>query len=378
MDKSRTKDVGTVQFVAPYRQCEAALNATAMASFVARKLKDVRSYEFKYLTTDSLSTYCSPFVDSQVYRVVSPREFDYHVRNAKITYWFGNFCGELSSAMGGASRNCLVADFTKWDNKAMRESRRFSTVIMPCQSIADRSTTLVSCLDPPVTVYPGGYRAVAPMRHDLLDRDRMAVLLSMCSIGRPENRLAILRQVEELIKDRRDLLITLLMDGHSFREEKQYLELFGEKYSDKVLIVNSFSDYEFMNMTARNDIFVDLNPINGIGYMLSAALYSGLVVCGFSQPLYRDILHDGEYGLLMGGEPKELGFGFKFVTQDWGRAFKFLNEKLFNVNGVLRWMDRRNHRFSLQPALDARVNMFCRMFSYLSSASVKFGEFAEA
>jgi hypothetical protein len=378
MDRDKPREVGTVQFIAPYRQCEAALNATAMASFLARKLKDVRSYKFKYLTTDTLSNYCSPFVDAQVYRVVSPRELKYHAEQSRITYWFGNSWGDFHPIAGGDAVNCLIGDFTKWDRVMMRDSKRFSTVVMPCKSLADRSLTLVSCPDPPVPVYPGGYISTAPMRHDLLDRERMAVLLSMCGINRPENRLAILRHVEEIAKNRRDVLITLLMDGHSFRDERQYLDVFGKQYSDRVVIVNSFSDYEFANMTAQNDIFIDLNPVNGVGYMLSAALNSGLVVCGYRQSLYNDILCDGEYGILMGGTPKELGFGFECVTQNWDCTFKFLNEKIFHVNNILRWIDQRNRKPGLSGLLEDRVRSFFRMFTYLSRASVKFGEFAEA
>jgi len=347
-------------------------------------------YDFQYITADSLSDYCSPFVDPFVYRVVSPGEFASHLRQVetyqdgplvrtrvhetKAVYWFDNHWDYLKKSVHSIRRkNYLFGNFTKWNAEQMNKTRSYSYTIFPCQSIAQRMETLISCYDN-MPIYPGSYRTLTPMRCDLLDRSRMAVLLSMCSIQKPSNRLAILKRIENTVKNRNDVFITLLMDGHSFKDERQMIDHLGLEYSDKCLVVEKFSDYEYMNILTQNDVFIDLNPINGVGYLLSAALHRGLMVGGFSQPLYRDILKDGEYGILFNGTRQEYGYGFDHVVPNWDNVFRLLNERVFVVSNILRWFEQRNERPNLQSDLEARLRAFFGMFTYLTNAKIKSGQ----
>jgi hypothetical protein len=365
MEEKKRRVVKKIQFFAPYHQCEAAVHASAMASFVLRKLKDIRVYRVQYCTTDTLSDYCSPFVDPYVYRVVSPNDFAFHSDGTKAVYWFVNQWDFLRKSVGNCHRkNYLFGDFAKWDNEHIRRSRHYDSTLFPCDATTDRMKTLIGCFD---------NKTVYPMRCDLIDRTRMSVLLSMCSIQRPENRLSILSNIERTLQSRNDIFITLLMDGRAFKDERQYVERMGMEYSDRCVILNNFSDYEYMNILNQCDLFLDLNPINGVGYFLSAALNRGLLVGGYSQPLYRDILCEGEYGLLFNGERREYGYGFDHVIPHWDRLFKKFNERVFNVQNLIRWMDYRNSRPNFQTTMEARAKSLLGMFMYLTNAKIKSG-----
>lgn len=377
MAKKRLRKNITIQFIAPYHQCETSLNASAMASFVMRKLKGVRSYKFQYLTPDPVSSYCTPFVDSHVYRMVSPRDFEFHSSSTEVIYWFGNEWPQLSHLRDSVSKNYLVANYLKWDKQAIRDSKHYSSVIMPCNSIAERSITLVSGLDSPVPIYPGSTVSASRVRKDLLDPSRISVLFSICSLQNPKSRLSILRKLRILLKHHRDVFITLLTDSIPLREERLLLEQLGLDYSDRLVIVDSFSDYEYTNMLKINDILIDMNPTNGVGYFMSAALNQGLAVCGFNQPLYRDLLCDGEYGMLLGGKQTFSSYGFDHVVPDWVETFNCLSREVLRVGHLRNWLDRRSAKPGYHAVLEQRVKSFFGMFKYLNSATIKLGEFAE-
>jgi len=236
--------------------------------------------------------------------------------------------------------------------------------------------TLISCYGNR-TIYPGFYRSMAPMRCDLVDRGRMAVIISMCGIKKPQNRLAILENLEKTVKSRNDVFITLLSDGLPFKSERDYVDRLGLEYSNKCVVLSSFSDYEYMNILTNNDVFIDLNPLNDVGYLLSTALQRGLLVGGYNQPLYRDILADGEYGMLFKGNKKEYGYGFDYVVPNWDSMFRVLNEKLFSRDKIVRLMGYRNDRPNLQRVFETRQRLFLGMFMYLADAKIGCGSFSQ-
>jgi len=341
-----------------------------------RKLKDVRVFKFQYLTKDSLSEYCSPFVDSQVIRIVSPRDFQSHMENSRAVYWFEEAWDCMNTASDDfiTCKHHLFADYVNWSYKSMCGTRKCTTVGFPCKTLAERATTLTSCLNNPIPIYPGSYQRLAPLRVDLIDRKRMAICLSMGGIKRLENKLAIMSEIEKTLTSRDDVFITLLTDGQNFKEEREYAERFGNQYSDRCLLIDSFSNYEYMNILKNQDMFIDLNPINSVGYFLSAALHSGLLVGGFTQPLYRDILDDGNYGFLINGERREFGYGWDHVLPNWSKTFKIFNENVFNVNNFLARTNRRNSLPNFQSTLEQRTKAFLGLFLYLTNTAVKVGE----
>jgi len=373
MDSLKPK-LKKVAFFAPYRQSEMSLYASAMASFLIRKVRDIRSWEFEYITQDPISDYCSPLVDSYVHRVISPNDFAFHLGRCKVLYWFDAKEDYLRQA--GKCRNYLFGDYTSWDRSKINISRAFSSVLFPSKSVNDRMLTLIACLNRH-TIYPGSFRSITPMRYKLLDNNRIGIILSMCGIKNPNNRIAILKGIEDTVKNRDNLFITLLMDGFSFKEEKQLIEWIGLEYSDKCTIINNFSDYEYFNILQQNDLFIDLNPVNGVGYLLTAALHQGLLVGGFDQKLYRDILDNGNFGMLLKGDTKEYGFQFERVAPKWDRLLRLLNERVFVADNIRRLMEQRNDCPHLQATLEARIHPFLNMFHYIVNPKIHHYSFAE-
>jgi len=361
-------------FFAPYRQSEMSLYASAMASFLIRKIRDIRSWTFEYITYDPVCDYCSPLVDSSVQRVVSPSDFAFHLNQCRVVYWFDLNKEYLKSAY--RCKNYLFTDYTKWDSNKIFASAKYSNVMFPAKEVTARMFCLTSCLSVH-TIYPGSYKTIAPMRYDLIDRNRMGIVLSMCGIQNPKNRLGILQNIENTVKNRNDLFITLLMDGWSFAEERQLIEKLGLEYSDKCLVLNTFSDYEYFNILQQNDLFLDLNPANGIGYLLTAALHQGLLVGGFDQKLYRDILDGGNFGMLIKGDTKEYGFQFDRVDPKWDNVFRLLNERVFVVRNILSLMEKRNDCSHLLTTLEARVHPFLEMFHYIVNPKIRHYSFAD-
>jgi hypothetical protein len=359
-------------FFAPYRQCETALYASAMASFLSKKLTDIRKYEFEYITTDSVDSYYSPLIDHCVHRVVSPNDFITHLKSrtldgdpikCKAVYWFDVNKEYLQHTTH--CQNYLFGDYTTWIKPYMRLTSKYSATIFPSDKVAHRMMySLIQCPNNQ-SVYPGSYRTLMPGRNELLEKDRIKIILSMCSLKNVKNRVAILKQLMELIKNRDDLFITLLMDGYSYKEEQDVLEKLGLEYSDRCLVLNNFSDFEYLNILKQNDVFVDLNTANGIGYLLTAALHQGLLVAGFDQMLYRDILADGQYGCLLTGITKDYGYGFKKVLPNWETTFKLFDQKLFQRRNILTLMEKRNDCPHLIATLESRINSFLSMWGYI-------------
>ena len=379
--KKKGKRPKKIIFFAPYRQNETSLFAVAMASFISRKLKEIRRYEFKYLTCDPVSDFCSPFVDPYVHRVVSPNDFSAYLDHCKAIYWFDDYTEYLKHSgckdrySPSPYKNYLFGDFTKWDADRMKTSEHYDTVIFPGTQISHRMMSLVSCFSNHA-VFTGSYRAMATMRSTIKDDSRIGVVISMCSLNNPTNRFAILDNVERIVSTRDDLFVTLLMDGHSFKNEREVTEKIGLEYSDRCVIVNNFSDYEYLNILRQNDVFVDLNPVNGVGYLMTAALHQGLFVAGFDQPLYREILDDGKYGILFSGEKKEYGYGFDRVVPDWERVFTGLNNRLFKAETISRFLSARNDKPDLLAKLEARLRPFYHMFDYFTNSKIRWCSFA--
>ena len=123
MDEKKPKEKKKIHLFAPYRQCEAAVHATALASFLLRKLKDIRVWDFQYITCDTVSGYCSPFVDPHVYRVVSPSDFASHLHNVRAVYWCSSYWDYLKKSSTRRRKNFLFGDFTQWDKSQMVKTR---------------------------------------------------------------------------------------------------------------------------------------------------------------------------------------------------------------------------------------------------------------
>jgi len=374
-----------VIFFAPYKQSEAAVYASAMASFIVKKTVDIRKYNFEYVTLDPISSYCSPLIDHCVRRIVSPNDFARRLRGytaqgdkvqAKAVYWFDYRRDYIDKSKG--CQNYLFADYVKWDWEQMCSSKKYQSIILPTKQLDNRfNNCLMGSPYGAQACYPGSFRTLKPTRCDLINPEQIKVTISMCGIKNPSNRLAILKNIVKTLEERTDVFITLLMDGKSYREEAQFVEKMGLECSDKCLVINCFSDFEYLNIVEQHDLFIDLNPMNHVGYFLSAALHQGLLVAGFDQPIYRDILDNGKFGVLFKGQMKEFGYGFDRVVPNWDRLFNLVNKKLFNRRNLVTFMERRNNVPYFQATLEQRLDTFMRMWDYFCNLKMQCYSFVE-
>ena len=363
-----------VIFFAPYRQCESALYASAMASFIIKKTVDIRKYDFEYITLDKESDYCSPLIEHCVHRILSPNEFKAHLSSytpkgepikAKAVYWFDYNKQYLQHSLH--CQNYFFADYTKWDWERMQGTKHFAAVMYGAENVARRMRLCLTNCYANHAIYASSFRTVAPLREDLVDSNRIKLILSMCSIKNPQNRLEILTNVRKLVAHSPDLFVTLLMDGRKFTGEQEIIDQLGAEYSGKCLVLESFSDYEYLNLLRQHDMFFDLNPVNGIGYLLTAALHQGLLVGGYDQMLYRDILNDGKFGVLVRGDRKEYGYEFDRVVPNWTKLFALLYDKILTPQTMRALMQRRNDCPSYQQTVEQRIGPFLDMWQYYAN-----------
>lgn len=203
--------------------------------------------------------------------------------------------------------------------------RRITRYVNKCQHIISPSNSMKellsgSGLNKGVTVIPTGIN-LPPYQQAIGDEIRhqyglegKTVLVSVGRLAWEKNLETLLQAVAKVMQQDPGVVLLLVGGGPQRLELEVYTERLG--IHSRVIFVGRVGFGEVPRYLKAGDIFTYASLTETQGLVTMEALAAGLPVVAVEATGTRDVVRDGEDGLLLGNDPQELAAGIMRLVKD--------------------------------------------------------------